>query len=155
MVDKNSETSVTSVTRPSLLQRMNQRRRDISSQVEVSPISAALIISEKTDKSQLPQLVIDWLSICFREGHIQPSQPIVGRLEGWPMRPYFKNSLHVDFECWCLKEGIPSYLIPSKELFYQETDLVFESIVGGKYHFPDLLVCREKFSKLTKERFHD
>jgi hypothetical protein len=82
---------------------------------------------------------------------MQPSQPSVGRLEGWPMRPYFKNSLYVDFECWCLKAKIPTYLIPSQNLFYQGTDTIFESIACDKYQFPGLAICQEKFSESFKK----
>jgi hypothetical protein len=150
MIDKNMKSCVTSATHPTLLERMRQRRLEDSGGIVSLPL-ASQEIQEGAIKLQLPPLAIDWLSICLGEGHILPSQPSVGRLEGWPIRSYFKNFLYVDFECWCLKARIPTYLIPCKELFYQGTDLIFESISGGKYHFLDLNICREKFSKLAKE----
>ena len=152
MIDNNLESCVTSVTRPTLLQRLREKRQPLPTEIKADA-SSLCVTNEKTTK--LPQLVIDWISVCLNEGHIQPSQPCVGKLEGWPLRPYFKNSLYVDFECWCLKAKIPTYLIPSKELFYQGADVIFESIARDKYQFPDLKVCREKFSKLLKEGQYD
>lgn len=126
MMNKNSEISVTSVTYSPLLQRMRKNRRNLPPKKETP-----LLPIEESAKCKLPPLILDWISVCLKEGHIQPSQPSVGRLEGWPMRPYFKNSLYVDFECWCLKAKIPTYLIPSKELFCQGTDAIFDSIECG------------------------
>ena len=82
---------------------------------------------------------------------MSPSQPSVGSIRRLANGHYSKNSLYVDFECWCLKTNIPTYLIPSKELFYLGTDAIFEIVAGDKYQFPDLMICREKFSKLIKE----
>ena len=155
MNNTNSEICVTSVTCSPLLQRMREKRRNIFPEKEPCLISPPRTIAEGPTKLQLPQLVIEWISISLREGHIQPSQPSVGRLEGWPIRSYFKYSLYVDFECWCSKSKIPPYLIPPQELFYQATDSVFESIAGEKYQFPDLTICQEKFSKFLKEIKHD
>jgi hypothetical protein len=128
--------------------RENRRNLPPKKETPLPPI-------EESVKCKLPPLILDWISVCLREGHIQPSQPSVGRLEGWPMRPYFKNSLYVDFECWCLKAKIPTYLIPSRDLFYQGTDAIFESIACDKYQFPDLAICQENFSKSFKEIKHD
>jgi hypothetical protein len=159
MNNKNVESCVTPVTYPTLLERMRQRRLDGSDVViDEKPIALPRVnqdIQEQVTKLQLPPLVISWLSICLGEGHMQPSQPSVGRLEGWPIRPYFKNSLYVDLECWCSKARIPPYLIPSRELFYQGTDAIFESISTDKYKFPDLEICRKKFSQLLKEGQYD
>lgn len=154
MIDNNLESCVTCVTRPTLLQRLREKRQLLSTEIKVDA-SLLCVTNEKVAILQLPQLVLDWISICLNQGHIQPSQPCVGKLEGWPLRPYFKNSLYVDFECWCLKAKVPTYLIPSKELFYQGTDVVFESIARDRYQFPDLMICREKFSKLLKEAQYD
>lgn len=155
MKDKDLKTSVTFVTRPTLLQRMRQKRGNTVSEIETCSVVEPLTLLEDVTNSQLPQLVINWISICLNEGHIQPSQPTVGRLEGWPIRPFFKSSLYVDFECWCLRAGVPTYLIPSKDLFYQGTNAIFESIDSDKYQFPDLTICREKFSELLKEVSHE
>jgi hypothetical protein len=158
MIDKDMESCVTSVTYPTLLERMCQKRLGGSDVIDEKLVSLPLAsqnIQDKEVKSQLPPLVIDWLSICLGEGHMQPSQPSVGRLEGWPIRSYFKNSLYVDFDCWCLKAGIPPYLIPSKTLFYQGTNAIFDTVDDNRYQFPDLMICREKFSQLLKEGQYD
>lgn len=159
MINKNLESCVTSVTRPTLLERMRQKKLSdsdgiIDEKSMPSPL-ASLDIQEKATKLELPSLVINWLSICLGEGHMQPNQLCVGRLEGWPIRSYFKSSLYVDFDCWCLKAGIPPYLIPSKRLFYQGTDAIFDTVDGNRYQFPDLMICREKFSQLLKEGQYD
>ena len=151
MIKNNLENSVTCVTRNTLLQRMHHRRLSLHSEIKINSAPFPLAINKEPTELQLPQLVIDWFSISLNEGYIQPSQPGVGRLEGWPMRPYFKNSLYVDFECWCLKSGIHTYLIPSKELFYQATDTIFELTADNKYQFPDLTICLQIFLKLLKE----
>ena len=154
------DSCVTSAIRLTLLEKMRQKRLGKSTGIpeEESIMSlphANPDIQEKTVKFQLPQLIFDWIDICLKEGHMQPSQLNVGRLEGWPKRSYFKNSLYVDFDCWCLQAGIPPYLIPSKKLFYQGTDAIFDTVDGDRYQFPDLMICREKFSQLYKEDQHD
>lgn len=159
MIDRNLESCVTPVTYPTLLERMRQRRLGGTSEVikekSMSLPFAGQDAQKESVKLTLPSLVIDWLTICLGEGHMQPSQPNVGRLEGWPIRSYFKNSLYVDFECWCLKANVPPYLIPSKRLFYQGTDAIFDNVDGNRYQFPDLMICREKFSQLLKEGQYD
>lgn len=146
---KNLQTSVTCVTRPSLLQRMRMKRQGI---VEEKPISKQpLEEKENVYKPTIPERVKNWLRIALEEGHIQPSQPTVGKLEGWPIRPHFKESLYNDFACWCMKEQIPIYLTPSEELFYQGTDILFDSLPRKKYTFPDLETCKQRFLILEQE----
>lgn len=151
MNDKKLENCATYATPLTLLERMRSKRQEASAMRENSAISLPVVIETKPGKILLPSLVIEWLSICLGEGHIQPSQSSVGKLEGWPIRPNFKNSLYVDFECWCLKANIPTYLISSRELFYQVANVIFDSMSDDKYQFPNLPVCRENFSKLLKE----
>lgn len=45
--------------------------------------------SETSVDSDQITLVLDWLLVCLMEVHIEPSQPQVGRLCGWPQRPFF------------------------------------------------------------------
>lgn len=94
-------------------------------------------------------LVFAWLSICLSEGHIEPSQPSVGRIIGWPVRPFFKSSLYVDFECWCSKNQT-GRVIDMRKLFYSLTDKIFV-VEGDKYHFPSLEKCRKDFKPLAEE----
>jgi hypothetical protein len=151
MSDNKLENCATYATPLTLLERMRSKRQETSVIRESSAVSLPLVIDTKPIKLHLPSLVIEWFAICLDEGHIQPSQSSVGKLEGWPIRPYFKNSLYVDFECWCLKANVSAYLISSRELFYQVTNLIFESIPNDKYQFPVLATCRDNFSKLLKE----
>lgn len=119
MIDSNLENCATYATHPTLLDKMCSKRQEASIIKESFTTSLPKVVDAKPYKIPLPSLVIEWLSICLDEGHIQPSQSSVGKLEGWPIRPYFKNSLYIDFECWCLKANVPTYLISSRELFYQ------------------------------------
>jgi hypothetical protein len=145
---ENLQTSVTCVTRPSLLQLMRKKRKGIS---EEKPISKPLLEKEMIPKLKIPERVKTWLKISLEEGHIQPSQPTIGKLEGWPLRPYFKESLYNDFACWCMNEQIPTYLIPSEEFFYQGADAIFDNLLRKKYGFPDLEICRQRFLILEQE----
>lgn len=94
-------------------------------------------------------LVFAWLSICLSEGHIEPSQPLVGRIIGWPVRPFFKSSLYVDFECWRSKNRT-GRVIDMRKLFYSLTDKIF-ICAEDKYHFPSLEKCRKDFKSLAEE----
>lgn len=118
-------------------------------------------LSETSEPNKKEFLVLEWMKICLEEGHIEPSQPIVGRLYGWPLRPFFCNSLFTDFECWCAKNGISSNKKPEREEFYFIADSIFVR-KGDKYHFPPLEECRQKFksqhsvdmNSLNINRFH-
>lgn len=145
---ENLQTSVTCVTRPSLLQIMRKKRKGIS---EEKPISEPSLEKEIIPKLKTPKRVKTWLRIALEEGHIQPSQPTVGKLEGWPIWPHFKESLYNDFICWCMNEKVPSYLISSEELFYREADAIFDNLPRKKYGFPDLEICRQRFLILEQE----
>jgi hypothetical protein len=69
MIEKNLENSVTCVTHVTLLQRMRNRQQDSSNEIHL--VSLPLTVEEPN----LPPLVIEWISICLNEGHMQPSQP--------------------------------------------------------------------------------
>lgn len=101
--------------------------------------------SEDTDKISL---VLDWLLICLMEGHIEPSQPQVGRLCGWPQRPFFCESLYIDFECWCIKKDLLPRERASGRVFYSIVDQIFTRC-GSKYSFPSLEDCRLNFKLLS------
>lgn len=109
MINNNIENCVTSVTHLTLLQRMRNTRQEVP--IAKESCAVPVLIEVHPVKHHLPPLIREWISICLDEGHIQPSQPHVGKLEGWPIRPYFKSSLYTDFECWCLKANISTYLI--------------------------------------------
>lgn len=152
MNTQNSISSVTCVIQISLLQLMRKKRKDIvlPQKIEIEPKQYIL----PSTIPPLPKLVNQWLEICLQEGHIQPSQPKVGKLEGWPIRAYFKNSLFIDFWCWCVSKGVSSFLIPSEMAFYQGTDAIFD-VIEKKYQFPALNICRERFSKFIEVNYDD
>lgn len=98
------------------------------------------------DFEQISQ-VVEWLVICLSEGHIEPSQQCVGMIVGWPLRPFFKNSLWIDFEVWCFKKNFSKRDMIRRESFYHLLDKIFISD-GDKYLFPSLEECRKKFTIL-------
>ncbi|MEI8329682.1 MAG: hypothetical protein WCG14_06765 [Chlamydiia bacterium] len=108
------------------------------------------IPSETSEDFDKISTMLTWLSISLTEGHIEPSQPCVGRIVGWPQRPIFKNSLYVDFECWGVKKDLPSNAIAKRKLFYSLTDRIFIS-EEDKYCLPSLEECRRKFKCLAQE----
>jgi len=106
--------------------------------------------SETSEDFDKISTILTWLSISLTEGHIEPSQPCVGRIVGWPQRPIFKNSLYVDFECWGVKKDLSSNAIAKRKLFYSLTDRIFIS-EEDKYCLPSLEECRRKFKCLAQE----
>lgn len=89
-------------------------------------------------------LVIEWLQIVIDEGHIEPSQPFIGRIVGWPVRSLFIDSLYVDFVVWCRKREKRDWNIPEPSLFFALLNHVLIR-VKEKYEFPPLNICRNKF----------
>ena len=104
--------------------------------------------SETSVDSDQITLVLDWLLVCLMEGHIEPSQPRVGRLCGWPLRSFACESLYVDFECWCIKRGLLPYEQASGKIFYSMVDRIFMRH-EERYDFPALDECRLKFKALV------
>lgn len=94
--------------------------------------------------------ILAWLAICLSEGHIEASQPCVGRVVGWPLRPFFKNTSYTDFECWSLKQNLSWKEIAKRKTFYSITDKIFIS-EGDKYHFPPLEECKKKLKSLVED----
>jgi len=88
---------------------------------------------------------LHWLNIALDAGHIEPSQPNVGRIVGWPSRSFPFRSLWVDFIVWCQKNGIEAD-VPNSKIFSKLLDTIFIR-KGELYEFPDLSVCRAKFTK--------
>lgn len=106
--------------------------------------------SETSEDFDKISTILTWLSISLTEGHIEPSQPCVGRIVGWPLRPFSKNTLYTDFECWGLKKHLSYKEIANRKTFYSITDRIFISD-GDKYHFPPLEECNKKFKLLIEE----
>lgn len=106
--------------------------------------------SETSEDFEQMSSIFAWLAICLSEGHIEASQPCVGRVIGWPFRSFFKNTLYTDFECWNLKQNLSWKEIANRKTFYSITDRIFIS-EGDKYHFPPLEECKNKFKPLMEE----
>jgi hypothetical protein len=109
--------------------------------------------SESSDPDKKEHLVFEWLKVCVEEGHIEPSQPTVGRICGWPLRSFLCESLFIDFECWCSKKGIHPKERPGSKTFYSLTDSIFDRN-DDKYHFPSLEQCRQKFKSLIGNKLN-
>lgn len=117
---------------------------------EVSPLSP-LSHEKNNDLAKFSEnrLVFEWLTIALEEGHIEPSQPSVGRIVGWPQRKFFVESLYVDFIVWNRKQGRYEYDIPNRIDFSSILDHIFIRS-GDFYVFPPLETCRAKFQTLRK-----
>jgi len=107
--------------------------------------------SEPSGTVEQIELIHEWLRICTRDGHIEPSQPVCGEYLGWPIRPFFRNSLYVDLVRWCAKRGVSPNMEPSSKDFYIIANQIFHKD-GDQYHFPPLSVCRERFNRYLEGR---
>ena len=127
----------------------------IPSELEMVP-QIPQIPQEKIDKANKFEwfnqnklaLAMDWIQVAIEEGHIEPSQPSVGRLVGWPIRSFSVESLYVDLEVWCRKKGIRGWGIPECSLFFALLDEILVRS-GNRYEFPVLETCRERFLRLN------
>ena len=100
-----------------------------------------------TNDEETRQLVFGWLRLVLAEGHIEASQQDVGRVVGWPSRNISVESLFVDFDLWCRKQGVSRWSVPGKMPFLSVLDEVL-SRCGDWYAFPSLDECRAKFAGL-------
>lgn len=90
-----------------------------------------------------------WLAIAMKEGHLEPSQSLVGQSIGWPQRRVNRASLWLDFKLWSRKEKIPDYQLPEQIVFYALLDQLFNR-VNDKYELPSLEQCRAIFVTLRQ-----
>ncbi len=81
----------------------------------------------------------EWLSIVAKEGHIEPSQPCVGRVIGWPSRPISVRSLWVEFVCWCRRNNVTLEQRPLEADFHQILVGLFAR-QEDHYEIPDLTI---------------
>lgn len=102
-------------------------------------ISKSLVVSGN-------KLCLEWLRIVMDEGHIEPSQPLIGRSVGWPERKVSIKSLWIDFCCWFRKQQTDLEM-PEELLFYELLDRLFIRC-GDKYEFPPFEQCRTTFAIL-------
>lgn len=94
-------------------------------------------------------LAMDWIQIAIEEGHIEPSQPSVGRLVGWPIRSFSVESLYVDLIVWCRQKDIREWDVPERSLFFALLDEILTRS-GNRYEFPMLSTCRERLMRLKE-----
>lgn len=96
--------------------------------------------------------IIDWVSQCLNEGHIEPSQPCVGRAVGWPVRSFKKSSLLIDFRLYCVKQGLSETDNVRDNSFITILDAIFDT-EEDRYLFPSLEECRRRFNSIIIEKF--
>jgi hypothetical protein len=131
-----------------------------SSFVENSMQEKSLIVSDldrfpriphfpREQKGQLME-IFEWLHIALNEGHIEPSQPCVGRILGWPQSSRHQRTLWSDFTLWCRKRELKQTQIADSHLFFSIVDRIFER-VNDRYAFPSLDVCQLKYLDLRRE----
>jgi hypothetical protein len=107
--------------------------------------------SEASESNIKIQLAFEWLNCCLTEEHIEPSQPKIGKICGWPLRPFLRESLYADFKCWCIQRGVSLHEMPTSCQFYFLTDRIFQ-LEGEKYLFPPVEECKIKYQQLINER---
>lgn len=110
---------------------------------------------ELTDSLKNQDLVakrtsFQWLRIAIEEGHLEPSQSLVGKAVGWPKRKILIISLWIDFCCWVQKQKIGAEEIPEAYLFYELLDCLFIRH-DDMYEFPPIEECREAFMSLRQQ----
>lgn len=93
------------------------------------------------------KICFQWLARVMEEGHLEASQPAVGKHVGWPQRMVTIRSLWIDFRCWCSKHQIQSMELPEEWMFYELLDRIFIRH-EDKYEIPSLNCCREVFAVL-------
>ena len=89
---------------------------------------------------------LEWITIALEEGHIEPSQPCVGRVVGWPKRRLKIKSLLIEFTFWCRKQRTDIDVFDQKALL-ELLDIILIRICE-EYEFPPLESCRQKFNEL-------
>ena len=134
-----------------VIQLENPRTDAISKE---SPESLSIISHLEQSKFQIKKAyykaIVDWISQCLHEGHIEPSQPCVERLVGWPIRSFRKSSILTDFRIYCMKNGLPENDSVRDNSFTAILDAVFDA-KENRYSFPSLEECRHRFQKISIE----
>lgn len=92
--------------------------------------------------------ILKWFDLALSEGHIEPSQPLVGRQVGWPVRPFNFSSLWVDYCLWNNKRGVEVDEFFEKGIFRCLVFLIFERHEGELIIFPSLEKSRINFKSL-------
>lgn len=90
--------------------------------------------------------VLEWFRVALDEGHIEPSQPSVGKMIGWPQRSYALRSLLVDFQGWSMRQGLPEVDGERDRGFRRLVAEIFQ-LEGDRVSFPPLKECRQRFQR--------
>ena len=106
-----------------------------------SPIEAPSVL--------VSDLVWEWFQIALDEGHVEPSQPVVGLIVGWPMRSFTENSLLVDFRCLCMQKGFVETDRERDKGFQQILERVFD-VDEGRVTFPSVDESRQRFKQVKE-----
>lgn len=99
--------------------------------------------SAKLEPKALLSSSLEWVKCALDLGHIEPSQPMVGALIGWPQRLMLRESLYADFVAWRARFH-PKIPLDHKSDFYKICDLVFLR-EENRYRFPPVDECRKRF----------
>lgn len=93
------------------------------------------------------KFAFQWLTCALDEGHLEPSQPSVGKATGWPKRMISSRSLWIDFCLWCCKHMIQPFERPEEWAFYELLNRIFVRH-NDKYEIPSLEVCQSIFQDM-------
>lgn len=102
-------------------------------------------IKLSADEKESIKLIFEWMQVALDEGHIEPSQSTAGKIIGWPCRSFSIESLFIDFDLWCRRQGVARWAVPEKRLFFFVVDEILHR-EGNQYGFPPLNDCRAKFA---------
>ncbi len=138
----NSITSLDSILQDNLQEIINN-----VSNVRKDEDSDAVTISKPIRiDAEHAKLINAWITQALEECHIEPSQACVGRIVGWPVRSFAKNSLLVDFNCCCMQKGLPQNNKRDQD-FLNVLDQILEP-QGNRYEFPPLSECRQRYQNI-------
>ena len=104
---------------------------------------------DSNNASDRKEIVRNWIEIMLKEGHIEVSQPYVGRIIGWPERSHSINSLYNDFLLWSRGTCVKGERAPTRGVFCSMLDQILLRR-GDAYKFPPVAEAREKFAVLKE-----
>ncbi len=158
-VTSGENSGVTMLERLSRLETLVTRLSQVSdtdSQEKSDVSDTCDIKSEDTCITQREVLVLLWFEHALEEGHIEPSQPNVVRLVGWPVRPFSFRSLWVDFSLWCAKNSndvdefndmqLFKYLVSTIFLLRDDDYIVFGALEEARKRYKSLRRILEYFN---------
>lgn len=95
-------------------------------------------------------IILEWLQHALQEGHLEPSQPKLGCLLGWPNgHKILVESLCNEVECWAMKENYQDWEMPSQKEICLLADKVF-SRDGWHYTILPLETCQHRYREIIQ-----